>query len=68
MNVDELCIACNIRNLFTLGELAKTELTILAALKFEVMVASACCFSDYYKQAVPAHPQMLQLVDVCGCN
>ncbi|KAG0243415.1 hypothetical protein BGX31_010791 [Mortierella sp. GBA43] len=63
LNVSDLCIVCNISHLFTLNELTKTELAILADLKFEIMVSSASCFSDYYKQAVPANPQMLQLVD-----
>ncbi|KAF9947497.1 hypothetical protein BGZ65_008760, partial [Modicella reniformis] len=59
--IQDLRSACG--SLYTASEIAKTEVDILATLKFEIMVASATGFTDYYKQAVPAHPMMLQLLD-----
>jgi hypothetical protein len=64
INMTVLSIAYGI---FTPEELAKTEKAILSGLKFEILVASARSFSDYFKQAVPCHPQMTQLADVCHC-
>ena len=43
------------------------ELSMLVVLKFEILVASATGFSDYFKRAVPANPILSELTDVCVC-
>ncbi|KAF9350913.1 Cyclin-B1-1 [Mortierella sp. NVP85] len=58
-----LSVLSNAYGIFTREELAKTEKAILSGLKFEILVASARGFSDYFKHAVLGHPQMIQLVD-----
>lgn len=65
ISLSELSAAYDI---FSREELAKTEKAILSGLKFEILVASARGFSDYFKHAVAGHPQMIQLIDVSHCN
>ncbi|KAG0251063.1 G2/mitotic-specific cyclin [Mortierella polycephala] len=59
-NTHDLHALCD---LYTSEEIAKTELAMLVALKFEVLVASATGFADYFKRAVPHHPDVSMLVD-----
>ncbi|KAG0324904.1 hypothetical protein BGZ99_001323 [Dissophora globulifera] len=54
---------CRLCDLYTPQEIASMELAILAELKFEVLVASANGFSDYYKQAIPSNPELSELID-----
>ncbi|KAI1295245.1 Cyclin-A1 [Mortierella claussenii] len=60
VNVERCLVFCSY---YTSKHLAKTELAILAALKFEILVASANGFADYFKRAIPAIPQVLVLFD-----
>ncbi|KAF9179335.1 G2/mitotic-specific cyclin-B3 [Haplosporangium sp. Z 11] len=59
-NTQDLHALCD---LYTSEDIAKTELAMLVALKFEVLVASATGFADYFKRAVPHHPDVSMLVD-----
>ncbi|KAG0198086.1 G2/mitotic-specific cyclin [Mortierella sp. GBA30] len=54
---------CSLCDLYSTKEIASTELAILVALKFEVLVASATGFSDYFKRAIPEHPDVMRLID-----
>ncbi|KAF9918242.1 hypothetical protein BX616_009769 [Lobosporangium transversale] len=60
VNVERCLIFCNF---YTSKHLAKTELAILVALKFEILVASATGFADFFKRAVPALPEVSALFD-----
>ncbi|KAF9952164.1 hypothetical protein BGZ72_006472 [Mortierella alpina] len=59
-STQDLCSLCD---LYTTKEIASTELAILVTLKFEVLVASATGFSDYFKRAIPDHPDVMLLID-----
>jgi len=42
------------------------EVSILKALKFEILESSATGFSDYFKRAIPDMPDTRRLIDVRG--
>ncbi|KAF9434487.1 hypothetical protein BGZ76_007922 [Entomortierella beljakovae] len=48
---------------YTCRDLAHMEVGILVALKFEILVASATGFSDYFKRAVHADDSVMDLTD-----
>ncbi|KAG0280800.1 Cyclin-B1-1 [Linnemannia exigua] len=54
---------CQLCDLYSTRELANTEIDILKALKFEVLVASATGFSDYIKRAIVDNDDTWQLID-----
>ncbi|KAF9930036.1 G2/mitotic-specific cyclin-B3 [Linnemannia zychae] len=54
---------CQLCDLYSTRELADMEITILKALKFEILVASALSFSDYFKRAILDHEETRQLID-----
>ncbi|KAF9964348.1 hypothetical protein BGZ70_006590 [Mortierella alpina] len=60
LSTQDLCGLCD---LYSTKEIASTELTMLVTLKFEVLVASATAFSDYFKRAIPDHPDVMLLID-----
>ncbi|KAI7818035.1 cyclin-like protein [Gamsiella multidivaricata] len=60
LEIFELCRLCD---LYTPRQIASTELSILVALKFEVLVSSASGFSDYFKRAISAPPMVIELID-----
>jgi hypothetical protein len=55
---------CQLCDLYSTRELANTEIDILKALKFEILVASATGFSDYIQRAIVDHEETRQLIDV----
>ncbi|KAK3847870.1 MAG: cyclin-like protein [Linnemannia gamsii] len=54
---------CQLCDLYSTRELANTEIDILKALKFEILVASATGFSDYIKRAIADNDDTWQLID-----
>ncbi|KAF8956911.1 hypothetical protein BGZ46_002300 [Entomortierella lignicola] len=56
-----LCI--RVCDVYSRRDLASMELSILIALKFEILVASATGFSDYFKRAIPDDQSVMELTD-----
>ncbi|KAF9085929.1 hypothetical protein BGX23_009285 [Mortierella sp. AD031] len=54
---------CQLCDLYSTRELANTEVDILKALKFEILVASATGFSDYFKRAIFDSDETRELID-----
>ncbi|KAF9133054.1 Cyclin-A2 [Mortierella sp. 14UC] len=54
---------CQLCDLYSTRELANTEINILKALKFEILVASATGFSDYFKRAIAQNEETWLLTD-----
>ncbi|KAF8935408.1 G2/mitotic-specific cyclin-B3 [Dissophora ornata] len=59
-SIADLCKLCD---LYTPQEITSMELSMLVVLKFEILVASAIGFSDYFQRAVPANPMLSELTD-----
>ena len=57
---------CQLCDLYSTRELANMEVSILKALKFEILASSATGFSDYFKRAIPDMPDTRRLIDVRG--
>ncbi|KAF9151983.1 hypothetical protein BGX20_005263, partial [Mortierella sp. AD010] len=50
-------------DMYSKRDLASMELAILVALKFEILVASATGFSDYFKRAITDDRSVMELID-----
>ncbi|KAF9902271.1 Cyclin-B1-1 [Linnemannia zychae] len=57
---------CQLCDLYSTRELANMEIDILKALKFEILVASATGFSDYFKRAITQNEETWQLIDIAA--